>query len=145
MNKNKACNILNISIDHTKKELKQAFRLNALKYHPDKSLSNTNSHFIRIHEAYKYLSNDTTEYTYNKLLHEFISYFGNENFFIIIQLFKNLCDHQINYCIHFFEQLDINTSYDMYVLFSKYNDIFRIPDKLMKSLESILKKKSGVK
>ena len=34
-----ACKILNIDVNFTPEELKQAFRENALRYHPDKTKS----------------------------------------------------------------------------------------------------------
>ena len=43
-----ACKILNIDVNFTPEELKQAFRENALRYHPDKTKSDSNNEFIKI-------------------------------------------------------------------------------------------------
>ena len=43
-----ACKILNIDVNFTPEELKQAFRENALRYHPDKTKSDSHDEFIKI-------------------------------------------------------------------------------------------------
>ena len=61
MNYEKACNILKID---TKKsldvnEVKKKYRIQALKYHPDKcKLENATELFLEVNEAYNYLVNN---------------------------------------------------------------------------------------
>lgn len=137
-----ACKILNIDIDFTPEELKQAFRENALRYHPDKTKSSSHNEFIKIREAYVFLSNDETTYSYNELLKEFLLYLKLDNC-IFIQLFENLSRLTDSYSLDIFKKLDSQNAYTIYVLLSKYNGIFKIKPTLLEQFREIIVKKSG--
>ena len=137
-----ACKILNIDIDFTPEELKQAFRENALRYHPDKTKSDSHDEFIKIREAYVFLSNDETTYSYNQLLKEFLLYLKLDNC-IFIQLFENLSRLTDSYSLDIFKKLDSQNAYTIYVLLSKYNGIFKIKPALLEQFREIIIKKSG--
>lgn len=64
--------ILGISLNATQEQIKKAYRVNAIKYHPDKNSEDEyfTKKFIEIKEAYDCLSNISTKYEYDKLLHE---------------------------------------------------------------------------
>lgn len=137
-----ACKILNIDIDFTPEELKQAFRENALRYHPDKTKSSSYNEFIKIREAYVFLSNDETTYSYNELLKEFLLYLKLDNC-IFIQLFENLSRLTDSYSLDIFKKLDSQNAYTIYVLLSKYNGIFKIKPTLLEQFREIIVKKSS--
>lgn len=54
MNVNEACQILNVSMNTSKEELKTIYKQLVLKYHPDRN-NGDSSKFIKIHEAYELL------------------------------------------------------------------------------------------
>ena len=137
-----ACKILNIDVNFTPEELKQAFRENALRYHPDKTKSDSHDEFIKIREAYVFLSNDETTYSYNELLKEFLLYLKLDNC-IFIQLFENLSRLTDSYSLEIFKKLDSHNAYTIYVLLSKYNGIFKIKPSLLEQFREIIVKKSG--
>jgi curved DNA-binding protein CbpA len=137
-----ACKILNIDVNFTPEELKQAFRENALRYHPDKTKSDSHDEFIKIREAYVFLSNDETTYSYNELLKEFLLYLKLDNC-IFVQLFENLSRLTDTYSLEIFKKLDSHNAYTIYVLLSKYNGIFKINPTLLEQFREIIVKKSG--
>lgn len=66
--------ILNVSKDASKEEIKKAYRKLALKYHPDRNKSPTaESQFKEISEAYAILSNDEKRIQYDRFGHEGIN------------------------------------------------------------------------
>tara|TARA_A100001015_G_scaffold4345_1_gene5657 strand:- start:4625 stop:5452 length:828 start_codon:yes stop_codon:yes gene_type:complete len=137
-----ACKILNININFTPEELKQAFRENALRYHPDKTNGNSHDEFIKIREAYVFLSKDETTYSYNELLKEFLVNL-KLNDCIFVQLFENLTHLTDSYSLEIFKKLDPDNAYTIYVLLSKYNGIFKIKSTLLEQFREIIVKKSG--
>ena len=59
MNYDKACRILNINKDADVNIIKKKYRIQALRYHPDKcKLDNANEIFLEVNEAYNYLINN---------------------------------------------------------------------------------------
>ena len=82
MNLTKACDILDLNLPFTLKELKKSYYKTALKHHPDKNIENINKneineHFHQIQDAYKFLNeylkienneeNDNNEENENKI------------------------------------------------------------------------------
>jgi curved DNA-binding protein CbpA len=62
--------ILDLSPDATKEEIKKAYKLFVSKFHPDKHENDSffNARFLEIQEAYNILSNDETREEYDSLL-----------------------------------------------------------------------------
>ena len=141
MNKETACQILNITEPYTLKEVKRAFRLLALKHHPDKNKSQNSEHFIKIHEAYTFLSNDTINYSYNDLLSQFLDSINKKDS-IIIQLIEQLSSYQKTYSILTFKQLDFNTAYNIFIILFRYRDIFKFSEEILSEFREILEEKS---
>lgn len=66
--------VLNVSRDATKEEIKKAYRKLALKYHPDRNKSpDAEAKFKEISEAYAILSDDEKRMQYDRFGHEGIS------------------------------------------------------------------------
>ena len=68
-------NILEVSKDATKEEIKKAYRKQALKYHPDKNPNNkaAEEKFKEAAEAYEVLSNDDKRSRYDRFGHAGVS------------------------------------------------------------------------
>ena len=58
MDINKSLNILNLSKDYTYSDLKKAYHINALLYHPDKNTNDTSDKFKDINEAFNILNSN---------------------------------------------------------------------------------------
>ena len=92
MDFNKACCILEIYGDFNENELRKAYRIKALKWHPDKNINNKDEakyKFQEINDAYKYLLensnfNNKTKYNFNE----------DSNYYNILNDFNN---NYINY------------------------------------------------
>ena len=70
MNKKDYYEILGVSRNATKKEIKRAFRKLAMKYHPDKNKDvNGEENFKEINEAYEVLSDDAKRQKYDQFGH----------------------------------------------------------------------------
>ena len=112
-----------------------------MRYHPDKTKNDSHNEFIKIREAYVFLSNDETTYSYNELLKEFLLYLKLDNC-IYIQDLKTywIAD---SYSLEIFKKLDLHNAYTIYVLLSKYNSIFKIKPSLLEQFRKIIVKKSG--
>ncbi len=83
--------ILGVSRDATKEEIKQAYRKLALKYHPDRNRSpDAEEKFKQISEAYAVLSDDEKRRTYDMYGHE-----GVEGKYTPEDIFKNFDLEQI--------------------------------------------------
>lgn len=67
MDYNKACNILNVSIDADELTIKKAYRKLAMKYHPDRN-PNDGAKFVEIQKAYDLLKSRKT-YGFNSFTH----------------------------------------------------------------------------
>lgn len=82
MNKKDYYEILGVSRNANKNEIKKAFRKLAMKYHPDKNKDvNAEENFKEINEAYEVLSNDVKRQKYDQFGHSaFDSSSGFEGF-----------------------------------------------------------------
>ena len=141
ISKDAALELLQLNKQFTKDELKQSFRRNALKYHPDKNNTTNGDEFIQILAAYTLLSNDTHTYTYEDLLKEFVDHVNSKDS-ILIQILGQMVKLKEEYSINIYKKLDTTRALNVYYIFKKYNDIFMIPDPLMDEFEKILLKNS---
>lgn len=137
MNRTLAISILNLPQSFTKKQLKQSFRIMALKYHPDKSNTNTKEHFIKIHNAYKFLSNDNQDYTYNDLVKDFLESI-HLDYSTVMNLLTNFNVLQIDASITLFQELNVDTSINILIILTKYRDLFNITDHFLETLSATL-------
>jgi len=129
MNYETSLKILNLKYNYSYNDLKKAYHINALKYHPDKHNNNKeyNKKFQDINLAYKYLSEIKLE-TNNKDIHHNIDTSYSQliiDFIYIITTnkkdktkitnFKNDC-HEILFTL--LEQLNIENLEDIYLYIS---------------------------
>ena len=139
------CDITNI----TSEQLKKRYYKLALKNHPDK---NGNTHnFQEINEAYNFLNNNIlnindepsqNDNTYTYILQLFVNGIlrGKYND-IILKIINEI----INGCKHIslkvFEDLDKQTSIDVYSFISKYKNIFHINQETLDIVRNIVLEK----
>jgi len=155
MNYQKACEILdlnpkqNIKID----EIKQQYKIHALKYHPDKNKSpNSTEKFQEIHTAYEYLCNnvdsdddsDICDKSYSNILFKFLSSIipidkDTQIIHIIIEKISNICE---NKSIDFLEKLDREVLIKILNLIKMNSDILHINNNYIEIIESVINKKS---
>ena len=140
MNREQAISILNLSNNFTKQELKQSFRIMALKYHPDKSKTNTQEYFIKIHNAYKFLSNDNQNYTYNELVKDFLESI-HLDYSKIIEILSKFHILQIDASIALYKNLNEETAINILLILTKYRDLFKLTDSFLERLNKILDEK----
>ena len=141
--------------------LKKKYHKLALQYHPDKNGNNQdfNEKFQKIDEAYKYLieelnfqTNDNSETEmgfetgqYIYFLSMFLQGILNGHSSKIIEIITNIIQKIVIGCqkvtVQWFEDLDKETSIQIYEFLSKYKNILYIqPDILLKVREIILDK-----
>ncbi len=140
MNRETAISILNLPNNFTKQELKHAFRIMALKYHPDKSKTNTEEYFIQIHDAYKFLSNDNQNYTYNDLVKDFLKSI-HLDYSKIMDILSKFYILQIDSSVALFKNLNEETAINILIILTKYRDLFKLTDSFLEILSNTLDEK----
>jgi hypothetical protein len=148
MNIQKALGILEFECDikHlTNEKLKKKYYKLALKHHPDK---NGNTHkFQEINEAYNLLNNNLDELqqtnnTYTFILQLFLNGMlqGKYN-----GVFSNIINEIVNGCknisFKLFEELDKQTSIEVYSFISKYKNILHINQETLNIVRNIVLEK----
>ena len=154
MNFSKACNTLDIPIDHrnplNKEVVKKQYHRKALQYHPDKNKGdNSTSEFLLIKEAYHYL--DNTKYNdffensnYESDLFSFLrqtlhasgeNLMQNKVFQMILTRIVECCEVK---ALDLLEKLDKNVLIKIYELFELYVDVFHFSEGFLKSVHEIL-------
>ena len=135
MNYDKACNILKID---TKKpldvnEVKKKYRIQALKYHPDKCrLENATELFLEVNEAYNYLvNNNKSDTKYTSILEEFLREHLDDFEYAPIIL-KILNKSFIPYIIENCEPENLKKIYEF---LKEYKELFDIEDSIFRSFE----------
>ena len=155
MNYQKACKILDLNPkQHIKiDEIKQQYKIHALKYHPDKNKSpNSTEKFQEIHTAYEYLCNnvdsdddsDTCDKSYSNILFKFLSSIipidkDTQVIHIIIEKITNICE---NKSVDFLEKLDKEMLIKINNLIKMNSDILHINNNYIEIIESMINKKS---
>jgi len=128
MNNKTYYDVLNISHNASQEEIKKAYKIMAMKWHPDKNNYDTSPQFKDISEAYQVLSNDKLKHKYdlnlnlnlNKNKNTYIHFskpvnFTNpynlfNNIFSILNIISNdkLANEYINQSIYCFEATLVN-------------------------------------
>ena len=155
MNYQKACEILDLNQNQHIKigEIKQQYKIYALKYHPDKNKSpNSTEKFQEINTAYEYLCNnidsddDTVndDKSYSNILFKFLNTIipidkDTQIMHIIIEKISNICE---NKSVDFLEKLDKEILIKINNLIKMNSDILHINNNYIEIIESIINKKS---
>lgn len=157
-------NIKEISHDKLNKEyLKKKYHKMALKWHPDKNaddLENATENFKKINDAYYYLINNLNENDtnnqdeininqfcsngkmnlYQSMLLGFLKLIINgDNLLNILQ--EIILNTDNTFTENILDNIDLNTSINIYNLLCKYRDVFHIKNELLFHLSNIIKKK----
>lgn len=155
MNYQKACEILDLNPkQHIKiDEIKQQYKIHALKYHPDKNKSpNSTEKFQEIHTAYEYLCNnvdsdndsDTSDKSYSNILFKFLESIipidkDSQIMYLIIEKISKVCE---NKSVDFLEKLDKEVLIKILNLIKMNKEILHINNNYIELIESVINKKS---
>jgi len=155
MNYERAKDILQIKEPINKKDIKKAYYSLAIKYHPDKSDSNTEK-FVEIKQAYDFL-NSYLEYEeetdkdvdgdaddYISLLKKCIKLISpNTNWSNLFMdtTFKNIINDCENISLKIFKDLSKEKSIEIYTFLSTYKKMFHINEDTLQQMAAILKEK----
>lgn len=158
MNFRKACEIFDLddSTDINVKELKQRYKIYALKYHPDKNKSsNATEKFQELNSAYEFLSKHCKQNTdshemfgsnmsYSNILFTFLKTVipidkDTDVINIIIQKISKLCESK---SIDFLEKLDKEILIKIFKIIKKNKDVFNINDDYIQLIESVITNKT---
>jgi hypothetical protein len=167
MNYNIACE--NLGIDKkqkiTKEYLKKIYRMNALKYHPDKNSSpDASIKFQEIHSSYEYLlktleynnfgySNDAEENEdneeaeptgYSGILFSFLKNImktdGNTDglYYIIMDKISNTCEKK---ALEIIQKIDKNKLLKIYEIIKKYGEFLHFSNDFVNKIQEVLNDK----
>jgi hypothetical protein len=151
---------LNIDLqeDLTPELLRKYYRINALKYHPDKNRDdNARDKFEEIKQAYEYLnkhiewiefdeSDDDTRDDYESLLFIFVKnvvqkscdVLQNKLYNTIIKKISTVCEEK---AIQLIQNIDKNVLIKTYEILLLYRESFHLSDYLFQRMEEILQQK----
>lgn len=145
MNKTKALNILGIE-EGDEETVKRAYRLLALKYHPDKNPDeDATSKFQEIHEAYVYLHGSVQDHStdYKSLLKSFLrSWLAGEGENDVlhewIRRITCICEEK---AIMLLQNIDKHILKTIYNLISKNSDVLHVSSNFIEKMHDVLKTK----
>lgn len=163
MNYNIACEKLGIDKNKkiTKEYLKKVYRMNALKYHPDKNSSpNASIKFQEIHSSYEYLlktleydnildgNNENDEEVkntgYSGILFSFLKNImkndGNTDglYYIIIDKISNTCEKK---ALELIQKIDKNKLLKIYEIIKKYGEFLHFSSDFIDKIQEVLNDK----
>lgn len=162
MNYKTACEVLQLSHPFEREELKQQYRLNALRYHPDKNKDSPDAtkKFQEINEAYNYLlrskecpysffeedfqddnGDSSVNDNYKGILFSFIkNIFENDNVLLasIINKITSICEPK---AIDILKKIDKNILIKIYEFIKLYRDAFYFSDDFFVVVENLVKSK----
>jgi len=163
MNYKDAFKILEIDFINTRYEdltleyLKKRYRKLALKYHPDKNGNTEESteHFKKINEAYNYLKSeiknlrpeteeddevtDESQSIYLNVLKNFIKSVMDGNYIdLIAKIVNDILMKGKQLSLKIFEDLDKDTSLNVYIFLSRYKTTLHFSDELLENIKKLV-------
>lgn len=152
MNFNKACSTLQINSTFSEIDLKKAYRIMALKHHPDKNPNNqkeSEEKFKEIQESYEYLYNylqynkekKDIKLDYNSIFSDFLSSFFNNGSPEINNIVTSILRDGQNASIKLFEKLDKDKAIKIFEFINTYQHILYVSKETVDKLKEIINKK----
>ena len=139
MKKNEALEILNLKNNNlTLESIKKHYKIQALKYHPDKSKSNSNDYFCKIKEAHDLLLYDIDNKSYfkNIIFDTFDKININDN---IKNNMYNFISNRVN-CLYnnniqnILKHIDHDKLIKIHDFLDKNSEVLHIPEEILRSL-----------
>ena len=152
MNFNKACSILQINSTFSEIDLKKAYRIMALKHHPDKNPNNqkeSEEKFKEIQESYEYLNNylqynkekKDIKLDYNSIFSDFLSSFFTNGSPEVNNIVTSILRDGQNASIKLFEKLDKGKAIKIFEFINTYQHILYVSKETVDKLKEIINKK----
>jgi curved DNA-binding protein CbpA len=152
MNFNKACSILQINSTFSEIDLKKAYRIMALKHHPDKNPNNqkeSEEKFKEIQESYEYLNNylqynkekKDIKLDYNSIFSDFLSSFFTNGSPEVNNIVNSILRDGENASIKLFEKLDKDKAIKIFEFINTYQHILYVSKETVDKLKEIINKK----
>ena len=152
MNFNKACSVLQINSTFSEVDLKKAYRIMALKHHPDKNPNNqkeSEEKFKEIQQSYEFL-NDYLQYNkeskdvnldYNSIFSDFLSSFFTNGSPEVNNIVNTILRDGENASIKLFEKLDKDKAIKIFEFINTYQHILYVSKETVDKLKEIINKK----
>jgi DnaJ-class molecular chaperone len=123
--------------------IKKQYRLKALKYHPDKSGSNTTTQFQEIQEAYECLlsKKDHMSNDYNSLFTDFLHSINDNG--ILNSIFQTLQDKCFENVYEYISHKSLVDIIHIKTILSNYKHILCIPDHILLVLDDVIRNKKS--
>lgn len=123
--------------------VKKQYRLKALKYHPDKSGSNTTEQFQEIQEAYECLLSNQEHISkdYNSLFTDFLHSINDNG--ILNSIFQTLQDKCFENVYEYISYKSLVDIIHIKTILSNYKHILCIPEHILLVLEDVIRNKKS--
>jgi len=152
----KAIDLLELTQNFTENDLKKAYHLKCLQYHPDKN-PNGEEMFKAITNAYQYLKtfmntdvgedffSNVNDIGYDELLRIYIHSISNRynwNCNFIVDTLYSIIGECQKLSLKLFESLDKNTAMKIYSYINKYHYIFHLQSDILTKMKDIVERKN---